>query len=82
MGIQYAAFAAGDVYIDFPYQEVFFRFEKATGRVLRKFYGEAAETEIPRDNRLYSEGVIAGSEVTADLYSKGRPRRVYELSRQ
>lgn len=82
MGIQYAAFAAGDVYIDFPYEEVFFRFEKATGKVFRKFYGEAAETEIPRDNNLYAEGTIAGTEVTADLYAKGRPRRVYELSRK
>jgi hypothetical protein len=79
MAVDHAAFAVGDVYIDFPYEEVFFRFEKATGKVFRKFYGESGEIEIPRDNKLYSEGRIAGSQVSAICYANGRPRRAVTL---
>lgn len=80
LGVDYAAFAAGDVFIDFPYEEVFFRFEKATGSVFRKFYGELTESEIPSSNNLFAEARIAGTQVSAQCYAKGRPRRPAEIT--
>lgn len=47
MGVEYAAFAAGDVYIDFPYEEVFFRFEKATGRFSANFMVKRQKPKSP-----------------------------------
>ncbi len=76
MGVPYSAFAAGDVYIDFPYEEVFFRFEKTTGRVFRKFYGDSTESEVPKSNNLYADARIAGVQVSIDAYIKGRPRQL------
>jgi hypothetical protein len=74
MGIPGSAFQAGDVYIDFPYEEVMFRYEKDTGKVFRKFYGRTAEDEISRELKLYAEARIAGTQTTPDEYRRGRPR--------
>jgi hypothetical protein len=75
MGVPGSAFQAGDVYIDFPYEEVMFRYEKGTGKVFRKFYGKTREDEIPAESNLYAEGIIAGTQTTLDEYRRGRPRR-------
>ncbi len=75
VGILTSAFQAGDVYIDFPYEEVMFRYEKQTGRVFRKFYGEATEDEVDRSLNLYAEARVAGTQTTAEEYSRGKPRR-------
>ena len=45
------AFIKGDVYIDFPYENAKFRFEKETRRVYRRFYGKP-EVEIPHSSKL------------------------------
>jgi hypothetical protein len=35
------AFIKGDVYIDYPFEQAKFRYEKESGRVNRRFYGQA-----------------------------------------
>lgn len=70
MGVSHEAFLRGDVYIDYPYESVMFRFEKASGRVFRRFYGEA-EVEVPQDSRLFADARLDGTEIGADLYRKG-----------
>lgn len=74
MGVPTSAFRAGDVHIDFPYEEVMFRYEKKTGKVFRKFYGEATEDEVDRSLKLYAEARVAGTQTTVDEYHRGRPR--------
>lgn len=61
------AFQVGDVYLDFPYEDVKFRFEKATGKVFGRFYGQT-EAEIPPDSRLYHEAISAGRQITREEY--------------
>ncbi|MDB4972421.1 MAG: hypothetical protein JWN48_762 [Myxococcaceae bacterium] len=68
MGIRAAAFHDGDLHMDFPYEGVMFRFEKATGKVFRRFYGQALETEIEQSNTLFAEARMAGRQVTAEEY--------------
>ena len=52
------AFVAGDVYIDYPYEDAKFRYEKATGKVYRWFYGE---TEFETDPTSYAVPTHASS---------------------
>ncbi len=61
------AFRAGDVYIDFPYEDAKFRYEKKTGKVYRRFYGEA-EKEIEPSSKLYHEAISAGNQITREEY--------------
>ena len=61
------AFLAGDVYIDFPYEDAKFRYEKRTGTVFRRFYGEV-ESEIPATSALYHEAISAGRPITQEEY--------------
>jgi hypothetical protein len=35
--VDLAVFRAGDVYIDFPYEDAKFRYEKASGKAFRRF---------------------------------------------
>jgi hypothetical protein len=69
------AFVEGDVYIDYPYEDAKFRFERATLKVYRRFYGEP-EIEIPHDSELYHEAQSGGWQITAEEYfqDQGAPR--------
>ena len=75
MGIPDTSFLSGDVYIDFPYEEVMFRHEKATGSIYRRFYGDSAEAAISHDSKLFAEARSAGTLVTRSDYLSGKPRR-------
>ncbi|WP_027329265.1 hypothetical protein [Marinimicrobium agarilyticum] len=59
----------GDVYIDYPYEEVMFRTVRVTGAVYRRFYGEKeGHEEIPENNRLFNDTILIGYEITAEEY--------------
>jgi hypothetical protein len=60
-------FLKGDVYIDYPYEEAKFRFEKQTGKVFRRFYGQQ-EKEIPPSSDLYNQAIAAGKQIERDDY--------------
>jgi hypothetical protein len=60
-----------DVYIDYPFEDVMFRWECQTRRVFRKFYGQD-EVEIDRTSRLFHEAISTGRQITAEQYAHGR----------
>ena len=66
------AFIEGDVYIDFPYERVKFRYEKATHTVYQRWYG-ATETRIPHDSELYNEAHSGGFAITCEEYYRDEP---------
>ncbi len=71
--VRLEAFREGhDVYLDYPFEEAMFRYEHQTGRIFRKFYGEA-EVEIDRTSNLFHEAISAGEQITAEQYSRGGP---------
>jgi hypothetical protein len=74
VGVPSSAFSEGDVYIDFPYEEVMFHYEKKAGKLFRKFYGSSTEDEIPHNLKIYTEARIAGEQTTAAEYRRSRPR--------
>jgi hypothetical protein len=74
MGIHLDVFRKnGDVFIDHDFEEVMFRWEAATGRIFRKFYGSDEEVSpIDRTNRLFNDALNLGEEIDFDTYSRGR----------
>jgi hypothetical protein len=62
------AFLHGDVYIDFPFERAKFRYDKASGKVYLRFYGEAQEDEVPWSSELFHEARRGGREITRDEY--------------
>ena len=67
MSVQLDAFKAGDVYIDYAFEDAKFRYDKQTGKVYRRFYGQT-EVEIRPDSELYNQGILSGREITRDEY--------------
>ena len=55
-------FIKGDVYIDYPFEAVKFRYDKKSGKVYRRFYGEAEE-EIPHSSDLYNQAIRTGKQI-------------------
>jgi len=62
-----AAFRTGNVYLDYPYEDAKFRWEKQTGKVYRRFYGKR-ETEIDHTSDIFNEAFAAGELITRDEY--------------
>ena len=56
-----------DVYLDYPFEDAKFRVEQSTGKVFRRFYGQA-ENEIRRDSELYTQARLSGRKITRDEY--------------
>ena len=62
-------FATGKpVYIDFPIEDVRFRFDG--GKVYRKFYGETEETEVDQSSDMFRQAVLAGTQISKEDYGK------------
>ncbi|MDQ5988568.1 MAG: hypothetical protein CSYNP_04328 [Syntrophus sp. SKADARSKE-3] len=61
------AFRQGDVYLDYPFEDVKFRWEKETKKVFRRFYGKAEE-EISHTSNLYHDAISAGQLITREEY--------------
>ena len=68
MGIPTAAFQAGDLYIEYRFESVLFRYEKKTTRFFRKFYDASRENEVPHDSKLLCEAQCSGVLTTAERY--------------
>ena len=61
-------FAAGDVYLDDPYQDCKFRYEHETGKVFARPYGSGRENEIERTNSYWGEAKSGGKVITKEEY--------------
>ena len=66
-------FSKNNIYIDYPFDEVMFRWDYLSKKRYRKFYGKKEETEsIPHYNHLYKEALRFGDEITYDEYIMGK----------
>jgi len=71
MGIPTTSFKTGDLFIEYGFEEVLFRFEKKTARYFRKFFNESDEHQVPSDNKLLCDALCSGVLTTAERYSVG-----------
>ncbi|WP_018267363.1 hypothetical protein [Methylosinus sp. LW4] len=72
MGLSKADFRDRDIYVDYPFEDVMFRFDSKTGSFFQKFYGAAHEAAVPHDNRLLTEAILQGEEIDAAAYHAGK----------
>jgi hypothetical protein len=61
------AYRVGDVFLDYPFDDVKFRWEKETSKVFRRFYGEA-EQEISWNSNLFRDAMSTGKQITREEY--------------
>lgn len=76
MAINLEMLLTQDVFIDYDFEEVTYRWDHFEGKIYVKFYGaqERAEPVAP-DHRLYNEALCSGREITREQYEQGFPRR-------
>ena len=74
MGVPCERFESGDVWMDYEFEDVLFRYEFNTRLFFRKFYGDAKEASVPHDNRLLNDAIRFGEEVDCESYHRGKPR--------
>ena len=64
-----------DIYIDYDFEEVMFRWDHVAKRIYRKFYGKEEDTDpISHDNRLFNDSLLMGEKITEEEYLKGKPK--------
>ena len=68
MGIPKETFRDCDIFNDYSFEDVVFRFEHQTRRFFRRFYDSAEEDEVPHDNGLLNDAMRFGCEVDAKTY--------------
>ena len=71
-------FASEDVYVDYPFEEVMYRWDHKTEEIFVKFYGKQEHGHpIPSSNRLFNDALLYGDRITRADYLKGKKRREY-----
>ena len=71
MGIPNSAFRTGDLYIEYGFEDVLFRYEKKSGRFFRKYYRDTVESELPHDNKMLCDAELSGVLTTKERYTSG-----------
>lgn len=65
-GIQ---FKERDVFVNYPFEEVMFRWDHLQQLVFRKFYGKPEDREpVHQENRLFNDALLYGNEMTREQY--------------
>jgi hypothetical protein len=69
-------FAREDIYIDYPFEEVMYRWDHVAREIHVKFYGaDESPKPIPHDNRLFNDALLGGEEISKEQYEGGKGRR-------
>ncbi len=68
MGIAKSDLDESDVFIEYPSEDVFFRYDAASGKFFRKFADESEEAEVPHDNDLLNDAMRFGETITRADY--------------
>ncbi len=58
-----------DIFVDYSFEEVMFRWDRLQGKIFRKFYGKPEESEpVSHDNRLFNDALLNGDEIPRTKY--------------
>ena len=60
-------FQKGDVYLDYPFEEMKFRFDKAQNKVFCRLYSKP-EVEIKQSDSHFNEAISSGKVISRDHY--------------
>ena len=68
-------FARRDIYIDYDFEEVTYRWDHLARKCYVKFYGKPEHPQpVPHDNRLHNDALRFGREISREEYERGFPR--------
>ena len=67
-------FQQGDVYLDYPFEDMKFRYNKATGQVFSRYAGRPEVEEAP-SSRLFNDAICSGKVITKDEYFRNDTAR-------
>ena len=73
MGMTKDQFRGRDIFLDYPFEDVMFRFDHYAKRFYRRFYGDPGEAEVPHNNSLLNDAMRFGKETDAATYGAGKP---------
>jgi len=77
--ISYERFKNEDIYLDYDFEDVMFRYEHTTKNIYRKFYEEEESSEIiHHSNRLFCDALLNGDEITEEQYNQGKKKHVWK----
>ncbi|RUL65767.1 hypothetical protein EKH79_03385 [Dyella dinghuensis] len=66
-------FARRDIYIDYAYLRVMFRWDHVAGKIYVRHYGHVeTATPVPHDNGLFTEATLYGLEISQAEYLAGK----------
>lgn len=66
-----------DIFIDYDYESVMFRWDHVNKKAYKKFYGQQENDEvIDHSNRLYNDALRFGDEISEVAYLKGKDNDV------
>ncbi len=69
MGMSKADFFANDdVFIEYEFEDVMFRWDAKEKKIYRKFKDEDVEHEVPHDSKLFSDATLFGDRITKEKY--------------
>lgn len=64
-------FSDGDVYIDYPFEEVMYRWDHQQKKIYVRFYGKVENPKpVPHDNRLFNDALLSGDQITREQYRR------------
>lgn len=70
MGIDKGEKFKNDVFVDYPYEQVKFRWDCRESKIFKRFYGmQEIKEPVPHDNRLYNEALMWGQEIDQQSYN-------------
>ena len=77
MGIEKGElFLKSDIYIDYDYEEVMYRWDHKKRKVYVKFYGESEMSEsVSYENRLFNEALRFGERIDKQKYLTGKAKK-------
>jgi hypothetical protein len=68
-------FTYQDIYVDYDFEEVMFRWDHIGKKIYLKFYGGNEHPDpVPHDNRLFNDALLYGEQITQEEYMKGRQK--------
>lgn len=66
-------FASGDIYIDYAYLRVMFRWDHAAQKIYVRHHGrEESAMPVPHDNGLFTDATLYGQEISRAEYLAGK----------
>lgn len=65
-----SSFRERDIYIDYDFEDVKFKWDHKKEIFYRKFDDDSHESIVPHDNRLLNDAILYGDEITKEEYEK------------